>query len=163
MLRRLAKMLTGRTYVGTDSLGNQYFQRPHPKYEGRVLRELVPPSGQDPSDYDPDQVSGEWTHWLQGGGENGQPLDPVVIQDAEDDGPSGPLSRSGTGLFEPPKSSGDAYTPQGWAPSSRPANPVPTQHAEESSSSPLSRPGTGVFEEPAPSGDAFKPKGWRPG
>ena len=114
-MRRIYGLLTGRKYVGTDSIGNMYFERQHPKYPSRVLRELVPPAGQDPADYDPSSVSGEWAHWLQGGGENdhsahpagwaqsGQPLDKVVIQDSEEDGPSGPLSRPGTGLLRHPR------------------------------------------------------------
>ena len=174
MLRRIYGLLTGRKYVGTDSIGNMYFERQHPKYPSRVLRELVPPAGQDPADYDPSSVSGEWAHWLQGGGENdhsahpagwaqsGQPLEKVVIQDSEEDGPSGPLSRPGTGLFEAPKAHGNAFKPQGWAPSSRPAEPVASQDAEEAPTDAQSRPGTGVFEEPRPSGD-YKPQGWRPG
>jgi len=174
MLRRIYGLLTGRKYVGTDSIGNMYFERQHPKYPSRVLRELVPPAGQDPADYDPSSVSGEWAHWLQGGGENdhsahpagwaqsGQPLDKVVIQDSEEDGPSGPLSRPGTGLFEAPKAHGNAFKPQGWAPSSRPAELVASQDAEEAPTDAQSRPGTGVFEEPRPSGD-YKPQGWRPG
>ena len=115
MLRRLAAALSGRKYIGADALGNTYFERPHPKYSGRMLRELVPPAGQDPMDYSPDQVPGEWAHWLQGGGdEDGRPVDPVVIEAAEEQEPSGPLSRPGTGLFEQAPSQG--FQPGGWQP-----------------------------------------------
>ena len=162
MLRRLYGLLSGRKYVGADSIGNMYFERRHPKYPDRVLRELVPAAGQNPADYNPDSVSGEWTHWLQGGGENdhsahpagwaqsGQPLDKVVIQDSADDGPSG--------LFEPPKAHGDAFKPQGWAPSSRPGEPVVSQDVEKA---PQANPWASVDQARA-SEEAFKPKGWAP-
>ena len=171
MLRRLYGLLSGRKYVGADSIGNMYFERQHPKYPDRILRERVPAGGQNPADYDPDSVSGEWTHWLQGGGENdlsahptgwaqsGQPLEKVVIQDSEEDGPSGPLARPGTGLFEPPKAHGDAFKPQGWAPSSRPMEPVASQDAEEA---PQANPWASVDQARA-SEESFKPKGWAPG
>ena len=115
MLRRLAAAFTGRKYIGTDALGNTYFERPHPKYADRVLRELVPPSGQDPMEYNPDKVPGEWAHWLQGGGEDGQPVDPVVFEE-QAEAPDGPLSRPGTGVFE--QATGESFKPKGWRPGS---------------------------------------------
>ena len=210
MLRRIFGAFTNRRYVGADTLGNEYYVRPHPTIPGTNLRELVPPGGnRDPLAYTPEMMPNEWAHWLAGNGDPdtaptiapaveysvaeassaamaqvasgggaaaaatspaggavaaAAPEQPTAVRE---EGPTGPLSRSGTGIFEEGKGK---YKPQGWQPGAAPsgggaaalADPEPlTALPEEGPTGPLSRPGTGTFDNE--SKGKYRPSGWRPG